>query len=108
MNDLPSTYICFDIETSGLSFDKDHVIEIGYIFVREGVPIKSNSTLIQMPDDKKLDRNITRITGISNLDLAYAGIPLNKDLDLDGSFTTTSGTLTANNLMSRVSLNYIF
>ena len=78
---LPSTYICFDIETSGLSFDRDHVIEIGYTFVKEGIPIKSNSTLIQLPEGKKLDWNITRITGISNLDLKYHGIPLQKALD---------------------------
>ena len=81
MLNLPSTYICFDIETSGLSFDKDHVIEIGYIFAKDGVPIKSNSTLIQMPDNKKLDRNITRITGISNHDLQSSGISVLKALD---------------------------
>ena len=79
--ELPSTYICFDIETSGLSFDNDSIIEIGYTFVRDGEPLKSNSTLIEMPEGQKLSRNITRITGISNYDLEAFGIPMVKALD---------------------------
>lgn len=78
---LPSTYICFDIETSGLSFDNDYVIEIGYTFVRDGIPLKSNSTLIQMPSGKRLGKNITRITGIDNYDLNASGIPIDRALD---------------------------
>ena len=78
---LPSTYICFDIETSGLSFDNDHVIEIGYIFVKDSVPLSSNSTLIKMPYGKYISKTITRITGISNYDLDTLGIPVDKALD---------------------------
>ena len=78
---LPSTYICFDIETSGLSPDNDHLIEIGYSFIRDGELIKSNSTLIKMPQNLKLSRNITRITGISNYDLDTSGIDIIKALD---------------------------
>jgi len=79
--ELPSTYICFDIETSGLSFDNDSIIEIGYTFVRDGEPLKSNSTLIEMPEGQRLNWNITRITGISNYDLDSFGIPMVKALD---------------------------
>ena len=78
---LPSTYICFDIETSGLSFDNDHVIEIGYSFIRDGELIQSNSTLIKMPNNLKLSKNITRITGISNYDLDTSGIEITEALD---------------------------
>ena len=78
---LPSTYICFDIETSGLSFDNDSIIEIGYTFVRDGEQLKSNSTLIELPEGETLSRNITRITGISNYDLESSGIPMTRALD---------------------------
>ena len=81
MSNLPSTYICFDIETSGLSPDNDHLIEIGYSFVREGEQVSSNSTLIKMPYGKYVSKNITRITGISNHQLDSSGIDITQALD---------------------------
>ena len=79
--ELPDTYICFDIETSGLSPDNDHVIEIGYTLVEGGSPIESKDVLIKLPDGTKLSKNITRITGISEYDLNHSGMSITDALD---------------------------
>lgn len=67
-NGIPSDYVAIDIETTGLSPQRDNIIELGAVRVRHGKPTEQFSQLIYpgMP----LPAKITGITGITDADLA--------------------------------------
>ena len=65
-----SSYIVLDVETTGLSPERDHIIEFGAIKVENGEEIASFQTFID--PGCPVPRRITEITGITNADLAGA------------------------------------
>ena len=59
--------VVLDFETTGLSCDRNRVIEIGAVILnREGEIINTFQTLCNPPLEKKLPNMITRLTGISD------------------------------------------
>lgn len=58
-----------DIETTGLDFHRDKIIEIGVLIANENEVLNSWSTLVKIDD--KIPKNITDITHINNEMLTY-------------------------------------
>ena len=58
---LPRDYTIIDIETSGFSPEKDHIIEVGCIKYRDGQEINRYSSLICPPC--RISTQIERLTG---------------------------------------------
>ena len=67
---LPSQYTVVDLETTGLDCNKDHVIEVAALRVRNGEVVDSFESLIHCPCE--IDQTITKLTGITNEMLADA------------------------------------
>lgn len=64
---MPNDYVVVDVETTGLSFTSDRIIEISAVKYVNNVEVDSFSYLV---DPKmKLSEKITRITGITDEDL---------------------------------------
>lgn len=64
---LPSSYIVFDTETTGLEYQIEKIIEIGAIKYIDHTPVEKFQMLIN--PDRELDEFITELTGIRNEDL---------------------------------------
>ncbi len=56
-------FVVLDFETTGLR-NEDTIIEIGYVWVRDGEIVDTRSTLIN--PNRPISRRITQITGITN------------------------------------------
>ncbi len=65
------TFVCVDIETTGLDSKLHEIIEIGAVRVEEGRVTAEFSELVK--PDRALPEYITRLTGITDLDLRNAG-----------------------------------
>lgn len=65
-----NSYICLDMEATGLSPRNDRIIEIGAIKVIEGKETEVFSTFVN--PGRKLDERITELTGITDDDLTDA------------------------------------
>lgn len=63
-------YVCLDLETTGLSKDRDKIIEIAIVVVKDNQIAETYSTLIN--PGFKISNRITQITGITNEMLATA------------------------------------
>ncbi|BCK01661.1 3'-5' exonuclease [Anaerocolumna chitinilytica] len=61
--DKITSFVCFDIETTGLSPEEDYIIEIGAVKVREGRITEYFNELIKPPVE--LPEKITQLTGIT-------------------------------------------
>ncbi len=57
-------FVCFDLETTGLSHKNDEIIEIGAVIMRGGEMCETFDMLID--PGRKLDRNIVELTGITD------------------------------------------
>lgn len=62
-NGMVTSFVCFDVETTGLSPENDYIIEIGAVKVRDGKITEYFDELIKPP--VALPENITRLTGIT-------------------------------------------
>lgn len=68
---MVTSYVCFDLETTGLSPEKDEIIEIGAVKVIEGRVTERFSRFVK--PDVSISFVVERITGISNEMVADAG-----------------------------------
>lgn len=70
--EYPTTYIVWDLETSGLIKEKCKILEIGYMKVHEGEVVERKNWIL----DNKIDisEEITGITGIDNELIYMEGI----------------------------------
>lgn len=66
-----TTFVCFDIETTGLSPETDKIIEIGALKVKEGKIVEGFNEFIN--PGLKLPGHIIRLTGITDEMVRYAG-----------------------------------
>lgn len=72
----PEEYVVFDIETTGLDVDRDQIIEISAIRVRDGEERENFYTLVAA--EKTLPKKCTELTGITDDLLASNGVPLKR------------------------------
>lgn len=85
LNILPDSFVCLDIETTGLSPDYDDIIEVSAIRVRDRENVATFSETINI--ERPLPPFITSLTGITDSDLkcsACAENVLNRFTDFLG------------------------
>ena len=70
MNKIPD-FVAVDLETTGLEFEKDEIIEVALVRFEGGVPGKSIDFLVK-PTEAVLRPFIEKLTGISVADLESA------------------------------------
>lgn len=68
---MMTSYVCFDLETTGLSPEKDEIIEIGAVKVLEGKVVDRFMRFVK--PDIPISDMVTGITGITNDMVADAG-----------------------------------
>ena len=68
--DFDQEYAAFDLETTGLSSRTDRIIEIGAVILKNGEEIDRFQTFVD--PERKLDRKIVELTGITDEMLAGA------------------------------------
>jgi ATP-dependent DNA helicase DinG len=64
---LPRIYVALDLETTGLSADKDAIIEVGAVKYRDGEPVETFASLVN--PGRPVPYEITLLTGIRNEDV---------------------------------------
>ena len=64
---LPRTYVALDLETTGLSAERDAILEVGAVKYQDGEPVESFESLIN--PGRPIPYEITLITGIRNEDV---------------------------------------
>lgn len=67
---MTNTFVCVDVETTGLEPKKDRIIEIGAVRVEEGRVTGEWESLVN--PERELTEKITALTGISDEQLAEA------------------------------------
>ena len=76
MEKIPA-FVAVDLETTGLEFEKDEIIEVALVRFENGAPVENVDYLVR-PSSAKLRPFIESLTGISNEDIAgaeeFAGI----------------------------------
>lgn len=68
---MVTSYVCFDLETTGLSPEKDEIIEIGAVKVVGGKVVDRFSRFVK--PDNPISPMVASLTGISNDMVAEAG-----------------------------------
>lgn len=67
---MTESYVCIDLETTGLNPKTDRIIEIGVVKVEDGIVVKEWSTLVN--PGRVLDERVVGLTGIQDSQLASA------------------------------------
>ena len=67
---MTDSYVCIDLETTGLNPKTDKIIEIGVVKVENNKVIKEWETLVN--PDRKLEKHIIELTGIRDEELSDA------------------------------------
>ena len=67
---LTESYVCIDLETTGLEAKRDRIIEIGAVQVENNRIVREWETFVD--PDRKLDENIAALTGIHDEQLCGA------------------------------------
>ena len=67
---MPRTYVALDLETTGLSPDKDAIIEVGAVKFRDGEIVEEFTTLVN--PGRPIPPEITMLTGITDRDVLAA------------------------------------
>ena len=67
---MTDSYVCIDLETTGLNPKTDKIIEIGIVKVEENRIVKEWETLVN--PDRKLEERIIELTGIRDEQLSSA------------------------------------
>jgi len=70
MEKIP-TFVAIDLETTGLDFEKDEIIEVALVRFENGEPVEEEDFLVK-PTTATLRPFIENLTGISNADLENA------------------------------------
>lgn len=68
---MTDSFVCIDLETTGLDPKRDRIIEIGAVKVEQGEVIGEWETFVN--PERKLEERITELTGIRDEQLAGAG-----------------------------------
>lgn len=68
--EMTESYVCIDLETTGLNPKTDRIIEIGAVKVEHGVKTASYETFVN--PGRALEERIVSLTGITDADLAGA------------------------------------
>ena len=70
-------YSVIDFETSGLSPELDHIIEIGLLEIRNNSPMAPISWVVNpnFPEPFHVTEEITRLTGITETEISYGADP---------------------------------
>lgn len=77
---LPDTFVVFDLETTGLKFDRHEIIEIAAIRYKKGK--NQHDTFQSLVKSKKaVPQKITDLTGITQAMLESKGAPISEVLD---------------------------
>jgi len=69
-----SSYVAYDFETTGLSADKDEIIEIGAVRVVNSKEVETFQAFAK-PERKEISTEITKLTGITPYDVAESRSP---------------------------------
>lgn len=69
---MTNTYVCIDLETTGLNSKRDKIIEIGAVKVEQGKIVAEWETFVN--PGRKLEERITELTGIRDEQLADAQV----------------------------------
>ena len=67
---MTNTFVCIDLETTGLNSKRDKIIEIGAVKVEQGKIVEEWETFVN--PGRKLEERITELTGIRDEQLADA------------------------------------
>ena len=76
---LPSDYCVLDLETTGLDCEKDTILEIGALRVRDDSVVKEFQTVVF--SETPVQETVEKMTGLSPVEIAQKGMPLKQALE---------------------------
>ncbi len=68
--EVSSSYTVIDLETTGLNYSRDEIIELGALRVRDGVPVEEFSSLVFT--EKEIPAQVHALTGLAQSSLVGA------------------------------------
>ena len=98
--------VIFDLETSGLNFRKDKILELGYLIIEKGKIIEENSHVINWGIE--IPKIITSLTGITQEEVEFDGITPKELLKIVITVLKKAGILISHNEKFDVSFLHSF